>query len=70
MGFHGSLQKPYNTWAIVVPLPGALMYLASPEAPPSLDILDGSGTLTGSWAAVYCEHAGREYSFYGSFTDD
>jgi hypothetical protein len=34
-GFHGPLQKPYSTWTIVVPLPGAWMYLASPRASPS-----------------------------------
>src|ERR1700728_1359369 len=27
--------KPYSTWTIVVPLPGAWMYLASPRASPS-----------------------------------
>src|ERR1700729_2512943 len=28
-------KKPYSTWTIVVPLPGAWMYLASPRASPS-----------------------------------
>jgi hypothetical protein len=31
-GVSWSPTKPYNTWVIVVPLPGALMYLAGPRA--------------------------------------
>jgi hypothetical protein len=34
-GVSWSPIKPYSTWAIVVPLPGAWMYLASPRASPS-----------------------------------
>jgi hypothetical protein len=40
-GVSWSPTKPYNTWVIVVPLPGALMYLASPRASPSWTSLIG-----------------------------
>jgi hypothetical protein len=45
LGYYGgvlwSLTKPYNTLVIVVPLPGALMYLASRRASPPWTSLTG-----------------------------
>ena len=54
-GVSWSPIKPYSTWTIVVPLPGAWMYLASPRASPSWTSKTGSGRqqAAGKWSVVH-----------------
>ena len=59
-----SPTKPYNTWVIVVPLPGAWMYLASPMASPSWTSSTGQEHLqaAGQRSVVYEQDEGISFT--------